>query len=606
MSSVVHRPVAGRVAAIGAAFAVLIALLAVPGAVPAAAASCPSASTSANYSGGAGTDGNPWQIATAADLLRLADPAQSPDWSGYFLQTADIDMAGCDWTPIAFTQDPWDPNQVLFTGTYDGGGRQITNMSFDQDNKSYVGLFGLVDGGTIENLRLQIKLRGDVGTVGGLVGMVLVNGVTVRNVRAEVDIDVADGNAGGLIGEGAGPILIERSRVSGSLTAGGTFYIGGLIGLYYGSAPAELVVRDSVSSASLASTSSRMNLGGVLGSTSGSARITGTTIDGSLSGAGSFRYDGFPPGTIDPPVVTTGVGGVIGILDNPSGAAIISDVEVRASGIEGVEAVGGIVGHLQFLDSLVIERTVVRSPVSASLEFGECLVGLFTTGTEERTTVVDSFSRSTVSVAGVVSQCPFPPDPEPAGPSFVAPSGVVPQLSPGVGEWVQADGSSTPLTVSSPGLNQVRYEADGLRLTFTGGAGSDASRGLVANPAGEVVCEVCVELAAGGVIEAWMFSEPRLVAAWRIEDLPCQTFAIPVVAPLDGGGPVSAGAHTLQLALPTASGMQAVNVGVTVGGPVPARVPAGEGPAVPAGLLLVAGLAAAAFGLRRLAVGTAA
>jgi hypothetical protein len=74
-------------------------------------------------------------------------------------------------------------------------------------------------------------------------------------------------------------------------------------------------------------------------------------------------------------------------------------------------------------------------------------------------------------------------------------------------------------------------------------------------------------------------------------------------------GPVSTGAHTLQLALPTASGLQAVNVGVTVGGPVPARVPAGEGPAgegpaVPAGLLLVAGLVVTVLGLRRLAVGT--
>jgi Tol biopolymer transport system component len=187
-------------------------------------------------------------------------------------------------------------------------------------------------------------------------------------------------------------------------------------------------------------------------------------------------------------------------------------------------------------------------------------------------------------------------------PSYVAPGGVLPLVSPGLGEWVQSDGSSTPLAVSSPGPNQVRYEADGVRVTFTGGAGSDASRGLVANPAGEVVCEICVELTAGGVIEAWMFSEPRLVAAWRIEDLPCQTFAIPVASPLDGGGPVSAGAHTLQLALPTASGMQAVNVGVTVGGPVPARVPAGEGPGVPAGLLLF-GVAAAAFGLSRLTAG---
>jgi len=56
---------------------------------------------------------------------------------------------------------------------------------------------------------------------------------------------------------------------------------------------------------------------------------------------------------------------------------------------------------------------------------------------------------------------------------------------------------------------------------------------------------------------------------------------------------VSGGAHTLQLALPTASGMQAVNVGVTVGGPVPSRVPAGEAPAVPGGLVAFGLLAAA-------------
>ena len=601
MSSVVHRPVAGRVAALGAVFAVSISLLAAPGAVPAAAASCPSASTSTNYSGGAGTELDPWQIATAADLLRLADPAQSSDWSGYFEQTADIDMAGCDWTPIAFV-DQWDANAVRFTGVYDGGGRRITNMSFvhtDPNNvQEGVGFIGVVDGGTIENLRLQIKLRGDAMTVGGLAGFVQANGVTVRNVEAEVDMDVASGNAGGLISESFGPILIEGSRVTGSLTAGGTFCIGGLVGLFYGP---DLDITDSNVSASVSSTAPDMVVGGVVACDSGggATRIIRTTVEGSVSGEGRVN----PPSDIsgyDSPV-----GGVIGRLDGTV-EAVISDVQVRAPSIDGIINVGGVVGRVDDVGSLLIRRTVVRSPVTASEADGACLVGAFVTGTEERTTVVDSFSRSTVTVAGETSQCPFPPDPEPAGPSFFAPGGVLPLVSPGVGEWVQSDGSSVPLAVSSPGLNQVRYEADGVRLTFTGGAGSDASRGLVANPAGEVVCEVCVELAAGGVIEAWMFSEPRLVAAWRIEDLPCQTFAIPVVSPLDGGGPVTTGAHTLQLALPTASGMQAVNVGVTVGGPVPARVPAGEGPAVPAGLLLVAGLAAAAFGLRRLAVGTAA
>jgi len=171
--------------------------------------------------------------------------------------------------------------------------------------------------------------------------------------------------------------------------------------------------------------------------------------------------------------------------------------------------------------------------------------------------------------------------------------GAAPGLTPGTAVWQQADGTTVPLPVSSPAAGQLRYQTDGLRITLTGGAGTSASGGLVVAPGGEITCEVCVDLATGEVIEAWMFSQPRLVAAHRVGDDPCQRFTIPVGAPLDGGGPVTAGAHTLQLALPTATGMQAVNVGVSVGGPVPASVPAGDTPSVPVWLVAVwaAGLA---------------
>jgi hypothetical protein len=171
--------------------------------------------------------------------------------------------------------------------------------------------------------------------------------------------------------------------------------------------------------------------------------------------------------------------------------------------------------------------------------------------------------------------------------------GTLPSLAMGQSVWQQTDGTWVPLTVSSPAPDQVRYEADGVRVTLTGAPGTDASRGLIANAAGEVECEICATLPAGGVIEVWMFSEPRLVAAHLIDGEDCQTFMIPLGAPLDAAGSVVSGAHTLQLALPTASGMQAVNVGVTVGGPVPASVPAGEGPTVPVGLLAFGLLAAA-------------
>jgi hypothetical protein len=205
-----------------------------------------------------------------------------------------------------------------------------------------------------------------------------------------------------------------------------------------------------------------------------------------------------------------------------------------------------------------------------------------------------AFTDPFVDEATVTIGVPGPPATSASGSSFVPAGGALPQQPSGRGEWASADGSTALMAVSSPGRSQVRYVVDGVEVTFTGGIATDASRGVVADANGEIVCTLCAALVPGAVIEIWMFSTPRLVAAHRVTDDDCQRFLIPVIAPLDGGGPVSAGAHTLQLALPTASGMQAVNVGVTVGGPVPGSVPAGEGPAVPVrlvafGLLAVAG-----------------
>jgi hypothetical protein len=86
-------------------------------------------------------------------------------------------------------------------------------------------------------------------------------------------------------------------------------------------------------------------------------------------------------------------------------------------------------------------------------------------------------------------------------------------------------------------------------VTFTGGAGTGVSQGLVANADGEVVCEICAFLAAGGVIEAWMFSEPRYLG--QIAVGADGTFS--GVAPL---GDLEEGEHTLQVNGSTVRGSQ--------------------------------------------------
>jgi hypothetical protein len=172
-----------------------------------------------------------------------------------------------------------------------------------------------------------------------------------------------------------------------------------------------------------------------------------------------------------------------------------------------------------------------------------------------------------------------------SGPMLIG--GVLPSLPRGGGELVRPDGTVVTAVVTPSGGGTLRYEFDGITLDLTGGPQTTTSGGLVVGASGEIALEISAPLVSGGVIEAWMFSEPRLVGAVRVGDQPSQRFVIPVGAPLDGRGPVPAGPHTLQLQLPTAAGMQAVHVGLTVGGPVPTGVPAGESPGVPAGPLAV-------------------
>jgi hypothetical protein len=182
----------------------------------------------------------------------------------------------------------------------------------------------------------------------------------------------------------------------------------------------------------------------------------------------------------------------------------------------------------------------------------------------------------------VVAVVQDPPPVAPSDPQFPAPTVVTAQGELRIGSTV------LPLAPSTPGSNQVRYAAEGITVTFTGAPGTSATNGLVANPNGTVLCEVCAPLAVDDVIEAWLYSTPRLIAAHRVDGRECQVFEIPFGAPLDGLGPVTPGLHALQLRLPTATGVTLVDVGITVGPLRPTRLPAGEGPL--GGLLSVASL----------------
>ena len=141
-----------------------------------------------SFSGGTGTQGDPWLIASQADLTALAEFLNSGNAEQfdaenagvgnchgyYFKQTADIDLTGVAWEPIGYS------GGYYFAGNYDGGGHSITNAvstgKVDPDGYATAGIFGWVAFGSVANL--HVKNANFVATgqnnysyVGGIAGL---------------------------------------------------------------------------------------------------------------------------------------------------------------------------------------------------------------------------------------------------------------------------------------------------------------------------------------------------------------------------------------------------------------------------------------------------
>ena len=91
--------------------------------------------TMAQFAGGNGTQGNPYQINTAAQLAQLAsfvNTGNSAYNAAYYLLTANINLSGYDTNNITFNSgNGWMPigNQTNpFMGLFDGNGYVITGL----------------------------------------------------------------------------------------------------------------------------------------------------------------------------------------------------------------------------------------------------------------------------------------------------------------------------------------------------------------------------------------------------------------------------------------------------------------------------------------------
>lgn len=120
--------------------------------------------------------------------------------------TADIDLENKDWTPIGsaeYDNVPTKQNATMlavFSGTFDGNGKKISNLNFKGDKKHSAGLFGYAKYATIKNFTLEGATFDSAPYVGGVAG-VAIGDVTIEDVTVD-RLTLTNGirQSGGIVG----------------------------------------------------------------------------------------------------------------------------------------------------------------------------------------------------------------------------------------------------------------------------------------------------------------------------------------------------------------------------------------------------------------------
>jgi len=179
-----------------------------------------------SFSGGAGTEADPYKIATLADLNTLSTTTAHWVAGRYFKQTADIDASSTSTLNSGAGFSPIGNMDTQFNGNYNGDGHTIKGLYINRPTTDYVGLFGYIAFGEIKNLGvLNVAITGrDI--VGGLMGG---NNGLVSNCYSTGSV-VGTNTVGGFVGSNT--VTMSNCYSTGSVV--GTSYVGGLLGYNMG------------------------------------------------------------------------------------------------------------------------------------------------------------------------------------------------------------------------------------------------------------------------------------------------------------------------------------------------------------------------------------
>ena len=162
-----------------------------------------------------------YMIGTAAELAWFA----ATDGKTSAKLTADIDLAGFDWTPLA-----------KFYGTFDGAGHMVKNLYINSGSYP-LGIFGYVKtGAAVKNLGVSGNVTctaSNNAQAGGIAGY-LESNAAIENCYSSVNV-TSKKHAGGIVGYTAGGAIITNCYGSGNITttSKNECFLGGICGSSY-------------------------------------------------------------------------------------------------------------------------------------------------------------------------------------------------------------------------------------------------------------------------------------------------------------------------------------------------------------------------------------
>lgn len=313
-------------------------------------------------------------VATAEDLQAIDNGevrvwgegtkwAQDSKGHSKFIQVQDIDLKGISrFKPIgdgSIIDDSKDANgeildttlsnRRVFSGTFDGGGYKIHNLTVDTGSESYAGMFGYAEGATFNNISLVDSDIKGFSFVGGLVGRN--NHSMVTNCSVTGNVLGKGMSTGGLVGRQHNTVI--KDSYSGVNVTGGEYHAGGLVGW-------QQEQSKIINSHTSGITKGTNEVGGLVGVQVNNSTIIDSYASGDVKGSAS----------------------VIGGLAGHHGKSSIISNSYSTGDVSGISSIGGLVG-------LSYHKSLITNSYTLSKVSGVARVGAFL-GASNKSLITDS------------------------------------------------------------------------------------------------------------------------------------------------------------------------------------------------------------------------